>query len=500
MSNNPASPKVFISYRRADTQHIAGRINDIMEKKLGAETVFQDVEDLHPGIVWKDALSKAVADCEVMLVVIGKQWLNIADERDGSRRLDNPEDWVRFEVETALRLPQIRVIPVLVNGASLPSQQELPAALMRLTEHQIFELRDGASFKRDVEALIDGLGINPLPHDLVTPPPMDLRPSPPLATGGRFPGTWVITAVITLMLVIAVGVLLNNNRPRVNGSSPTALATTATATITVSPTVVIQPTSIAVNPLNPRQRVGSNSAWQPFSHVVSGVEMMLVPAGCFMMGSVAANDEAPVTSECIDQPYWIDRTEVTNQTYGSAGVFSGNNVPRDSVSWLDAYAHCQGRGGRLPDEREWEYAARGPDSHKYPWGNVMESSYLSYYPEYTGQYPIGGSPMPVGSYPSGASWVGALDMSGNVWEWVNSRYSYDVNGRNPRLYPYDPDDGREQYSTAGDTPWGLRGGSWGVDAKRVTTHWRNFSSAMPDNRAYGIGFRCIRDYQDGDLP
>jgi formylglycine-generating enzyme required for sulfatase activity len=244
-----------------------------------------------------------------------------------------------------------------------------------------------------------------------------------------------------------------------------------------------------------------NIDWRPFFKTFMDVEMVLVPVGCFMMGSTSANDEQPVHRQCLDQPFWIDRTEVSNQTFGSTGTFTGANYPRDSVSWTDAYTHCQRRGARLPNEVEWEYAARGPDSLVYPWGNTMISSNTIYYPNYdinNLQYPAGGSSMPVGSYPLGASWTGAVDMSGNLWEWVNSRYSTSPTNGSVYAYPYDKNDGREQYSAASDTPWGLRGGSWGVDASRTTTHFRNFSYAVPQRNLYGIGFRCLRDHTPGD--
>jgi formylglycine-generating enzyme required for sulfatase activity len=261
------------------------------------------------------------------------------------------------------------------------------------------------------------------------------------------------------------------------------------------------PPSASKGGANPYQNVIRNSDWTPIYKVFAGVEMALVPTGCFAMGSNTADDETPVHQQCINTPFWMDRYEVTNGVYGSSGAFSGSNMPRESVSWTEAYAHCQSRGARLPNEVEWEYAARGPESYTYPWGNMLIDSNLSYYPEYdfsTRQYPVGGSPKPVGSYPNGASWVGVLDLSGNVWEWVNSRYAtLPVNGSIYK-YPYNAQDGREQYSPASDTPWGLRGGSWGVDAKRITAHFRNFSYAVPQRNAFGIGFRCVRPYAEGD--
>jgi formylglycine-generating enzyme required for sulfatase activity len=128
----------------------------------------------------------------------------------------------------------------------------------------------------------------------------------------------------------------------------------------------------------------SNGEWEPYIQEFDGVKMALVQAGCFMMGSEdGESTEKPVHEVCFDEPFWIDVYEVTNELYGSAA--SGNNTwgnycgsrsrfddqPRICINWSETAAYCESHGARLPTEAEWEYAARGPDSLRYPWGMTL---------------------------------------------------------------------------------------------------------------------------------
>lgn len=222
--------------------------------------------------------------------------------------------------------------------------------------------------------------------------------------------------------------------------------------------------------------VVSNADWTPVMQVFGGVEMVQVPAGCFIMGNAEGRrDESPEHEVCFDQPFWIDRTEVTNQQYGSQGNFSGDNRPRENLTWFEARDFCASRGTRLLTEAEWEYAVRGPDDLIYPWGNELVEDNLVFDRNSNNQT------ADVGSKPAGVSWVGAVDMAGNVWEWVSSLYED---------YPYSANDGREDLSNTEDRRV-YRGGvgsyiDFGVGA---TTRFR----AKPDDRDWFIGFRCARD-------
>ena len=134
-------PKVFVSYRHEDSQGSTGRLCEHLSKRLGARRIFRDVQSLHPGIDFVDAITEAVSSCDVLIAVIGKQWLTLSDA-GGRRRLDAPEDFVRREIELALQKKGIPVIPVLVDGASMPAEGDLPTCLSKLAKCQAVELTD----------------------------------------------------------------------------------------------------------------------------------------------------------------------------------------------------------------------------------------------------------------------------------------------------------------------------------------------------------------------
>ena len=140
--------RVFLSYRRTDTQHVAGRAADKLADRF---ELFMDVDTIPPGVDFADYLTRAVGGCDVLLAFIGEHWAEATDE-SGQRRLDDPNDWVVGEIATALDR-DIPVIPVLVDGASLPAADQLPQRLQRLTRRQLTRLRF-ESFSADLAHLV----------------------------------------------------------------------------------------------------------------------------------------------------------------------------------------------------------------------------------------------------------------------------------------------------------------------------------------------------------
>ena len=146
-------PGIFISYRREDSPGHAGRIFDRLRSRFGSDVVFMDVAAIEAGVDFVDVLHKAVGSCDALLAVIGPQWLSAT--QGGNRRLDDPRDFVRIEIAGALER-NVRVLPVLVEGARVPPVESLPADLQALTRRQAIELRD-ARWDDDIERLVEGL-------------------------------------------------------------------------------------------------------------------------------------------------------------------------------------------------------------------------------------------------------------------------------------------------------------------------------------------------------
>ncbi|HET89606.1 MAG TPA: formylglycine-generating enzyme family protein [Chloroflexi bacterium] len=231
-----------------------------------------------------------------------------------------------------------------------------------------------------------------------------------------------------------------------------------------------------------------------------GKEMVHVPAGEFVMGSDAGQENEHPAHPVHVEAFYIDRYPVTQEEYRRFVEATGHPVPCYEVEWADldeynwdpdarippagkethpvvlvrwedARAYAEWAGKRLPTEAEWERAARGADGRRWPWGNEFVAGHCN-----TVESGAGGT-TPVGLYsPAGDSPVGAGDMVGNVWEWTSSLF---------RPYPYDANDGRESLEAEG---WRvLRGGSWPNSLDRARCTSRLDGDFLFFNN---VGFRC----------
>lgn len=187
---------IFISYRRDESRHAAGRLADDLVEAFGADSIFRDIEGIEPGVEFTQALDKALAACVVMLVVIGPRWLAMVDA-NGGRRLDQPGDWIRMEIATALQR-QTRVIPVLLEGAELPPESDLPEDIRPLVRRQAFELADGR-WHGDIQRLINALSKVP---GLSLREPASSPPGPPPRQRRSWWWLWGVAAVVLAGFII----------------------------------------------------------------------------------------------------------------------------------------------------------------------------------------------------------------------------------------------------------------------------------------------------------
>lgn len=148
-------PTIFISYRREDTQFAAGRLYDRLVQQFGERSVFMDVAAIDPGADYRQRIHAAVSQCTVLIPLIGPKWACALDG-DNKRRLDNADDLVRLEVEAGLSRTDVRVIPVLVDGAMMPSAAELPAEIQALSRRNALSLHH-TTFQTDVARLIESV-------------------------------------------------------------------------------------------------------------------------------------------------------------------------------------------------------------------------------------------------------------------------------------------------------------------------------------------------------
>jgi formylglycine-generating enzyme required for sulfatase activity len=220
----------------------------------------------------------------------------------------------------------------------------------------------------------------------------------------------------------------------------------------------------------------------------------------------ALNDESPAHMVFLD-PYFIDKYEVSNKDYGEFIKAKGHpapaywddprlNKPQQpvvGVNWEDARAFCESRGKRLPTEAEWEKAARGPEGNLYPWGNDFDPTRVNYGKNHD-------ATMPVDSHPEGASYYGAYNMAGNVFEWVSDWYDPKYYGRlETMVNPTGPDKavwigGTGTYVdrlTVGEKRV-IRGGSWIAPESTTRSTHRFWNHPLNNSYGVGLGFRCAK--------
>jgi len=366
---------------------------------------------------------------------------------------------------------------------------------------------------------------------VMTQPPVNI---PPISKPQKSSKSWLIGTGIGLSLLclsaIVIGGLTVLNR--LGTGSESAITQTLVVTSVMYPTqdlsiltestdIVVVPTLTIIVPPTSTIETPTNApaATLEYEHVSpnDGMTLIYVPAGEFEMGGNDAyfNQASPVHTVYLDA-FWLDKIEVTNGMFalfaiqtGYVGELEKQNItsfyvnakwvdlsgagwrnpfgpsstlegradyPVIQVTWNDAAAYCEWAERRLPTEAEWEKAARGPDAYLYPWGNTPPSSNLANYGNMIGDL------VRVGSYPGNISPYGALDIAGNVYEWVADYYDNTYYSHSPNSNPTGPASGKSRV---------MRGGSWQMEAHRLLTYEREAS--LPNAGNSNLGFRCAMD-------
>ncbi len=437
---------------------MAGRVFDALSRRFGRARVFKDVDSLRPGADFGAHIQSLLPKCRVVLILIGPGWLDARDQQ-GRRRLDDPNDWVRIEVETALASPGLDVVPVLVNGARMPAAEELPAGLASLARRHAAVIRRDPDFHDDVARLIAALRGSVVASPRVA---RDASAQTAVETDSPKAHTRVVAllAAIATVTVVGIGALL---WPRPDGASTEVAAVTHPESVNASegnekasetrPSV---PSAATVQEVAPNRRSlgatpgGAERSQEPPPAAARSLRgefddcggvgwcptMVVVPAGRFQMGSPVNeagrnDDEGPQRIVAIAQ-FAASKFEVTFEQWNACTQRGGcavNPNPRDeqwgrgsrpviNVSWTDAQAYVTWLSQetrqqyRLLTEAEWEYAARAGTTSAYSTGVAILATQANF---------GGRRTQPVGAYAPNA--FGLYDMHGNVWEWTQDCYA-----------------------------------------------------------------------------
>ena len=429
---------IFISYRCEDGGWWAGGlIYERFAAHFGSAAIFTDIDSIPLGVNFKKHIDEQVGKCDILLAVIGEKWLSMTDD-EGPPRFKQRGDVVRLEIQSALKR-EIPVIPLLVDNTAMPREDKLPKPLREPAFRNGLPIRPPPTFDADVRRLIRGVEKH-----------LENQGGPEQESARR------LFAVEALVKRIKL------------------------------------------------QRLRCVQAGTVFQDTLeddsSGPEMVVIPAGSFMMGSpeeeADQEDERPQHRVIFEKPFAMGKYAVTFAGYERYCASTGREQPKDAgwgrekrpviwVSWNDAVAYCKwlsaqtGERYRLPSEAEWEYAARAGTTTAYWWGDDVDANRA--HCDGCGSERDGKQSTSVGSFD--ANDFGLYDMLGNVEEWVQDSWHENYVGA--------PADGSAWESGGGCRVRMTRGGSWDSYPGLVRSASRNFD--WRHTRLHIIGFRLAQE-------
>jgi formylglycine-generating enzyme required for sulfatase activity len=532
---------VFISYRRENTAGEARALFNDLAARLGENSVFMDVDSIALGRDFRSVLQETTAACDLMLVLIGRNWANVTDE-GGRTRLENPADYVRLEIEAALKR-DIVVTPVLVQGAHMPAPEDLPAEIRNLAYRNGFELSHNR-WESDVQEMVrrfqldgrtGGHQVKSIALQEAAPAPSRL---PDISAGSATPQakpqrelfarrvrlTRRQTIGIAALAVVGTGAAI------VGPSIRRLLSRPALRTISFDAASVDEKGT-----RNPPEKYSAAIFTEALGMGV-GLDVISMPAGSFTMGSPAGEperqpNEGPqhhvtlsaffIGASPITQAQWAavvsahpDRIHVDLDL--SPSFFKGIDLPVESITWNEAEEFCMrlgaitGRAYRLPSEAEWEYSCRAGAGTPFNFGPTITPELANYCGtggavcgdsdgksvasdvyndvKYTsGAYGLGpagvfrATTTRPGTFPPNR--FGLYDMHGNVWEYCLDKVTENYAGA--RL------DGTANLSGPRDSQRILRGGSWSHNPAFCRSAYRDSIAPGEPGWQGRIGLRVV---------
>jgi len=463
---------IFISYRRADSGQAAGRLYDTLERKFRniGESIFKDIDSIPDGVDFRDVVNSAIADADVFLCVIGKDYLNQINN-DGTNRLFEENDNVRLELEAALTNPNISFIPILVDGAIMPITERLPETIQKIAYINAFKLRT-ESWGSDCEKLIK-----------------NLKERRKKLLYDKFKTFYLkVKFVIIPSLLVFFSFAIYSSWPYIQKIRSSLF----------EKQVLSPEPSIIYSPLD---------------------SMVLIQGDTFKMGDRTGIWNERPEHKVILNDFYIGRYEVTFEEFDEHSsavghVFPSNNGwgggkrPVIHVNWYKALRYCnwlseeknlrkvytfyensdsidvdwEANGYRLPTEAEWEFVARNRGKRE-TWVGTSNENQVALFSNYASDKDTFEFTAPVGTFIADS--LGLFDMGGNVWEWCWDWYDefYYRKQKEFTSHPKGPANGKTKIR---------RGGSFRDELDDLRCINRN-GDYGPDGGGYNVGFRLARN-------
>ena len=475
--------KIFLSYRRGDSAGVVGRISDRLRVPFEPDSVFVDVDSVPLGVDFQEYIESVLSHCDVFLAVIGPDW---AGQINTGRRIDDPRDWVRIEVEAAL-MRGLPVIPVLIDHTRVPSEADLPPSLVPLVRRNAVRVDQGLDFPVHVDRLIRGIKLLFQGAKVAT--------VWSLLRGALPKRQWLYLAALLLLALLGIILTLKLLQPITDftNSIGMRLVRIEPGSFQMGSTKYQIDQLMRLFPDSKRKRFDDEQPRHPVEITrpfFLGIHEVTV--GQFRSFVEESGHQTEAEKDGQGSYVW-NQTEETweldpGKNWRNPGFSQTDDYPVVCVSHNDAMAFCrwlsqkEGRTYRLPTEAEWEFACRAGMAGLFPWGDDIGKQGEHVW--FNGN--SDSKTHPVGQKNPNA-W-GLYDMLGNVREWCADWYDEKYYASSPSVAvdpPGPPKASRRVY----------RGGGWDDDAGAVDCRPACRDGNAPGDPHNSLGFRVAADQE-----